>query len=83
MSIYFKRSIRRHHRERLKKKRRYYWNRDLYNESSKVLGQVVNTPHPCSCPGCGNARKYLGPTRQERRLKDEINTELNRIYYAS
>lgn len=30
-------------------------------------GIVIKTPKPCSCLMCGNKRKHLGETRQERR----------------
>ncbi len=52
-----KRAIRRHHYERLKKKRQNYWRGIL---SAERVGFVVNTPHPCSCYLCGNPRKHFG-----------------------
>lgn len=67
------RAERRHHRQRLKNKRRYYWGRDMKNEP-KYLAQVVNTPHPCSCLFCGNERKHSGKTMQERKA-DELEHE--------
>ena len=64
-----KRSERRHHTERLKKKRRIHWGREL---SDKELGEVVNTPTPCSCPLCGNPRRHFGAkTVQEKRAEEE------------
>lgn len=85
------RAERRQHRERLKKKRRFNWGRDLSKEP-KYLAMAVNTPHPCSCLCCGNERKHSGDTMQERRadslikinntlqeeleLKDEENKKL-------
>lgn len=30
---------------------------------------MIDTPHPCSCPMCGNQRAHAGPTRQERRVE--------------
>ena len=71
MSDTTKRAERRHHIERLKHKRRFYWgcNRDLA-KSPKHLAKVANTPTPCSCWMCGNARRWFGEeTIQERRLK--------------
>jgi hypothetical protein len=56
-----------HHRQRLKRNRRFYWGRDLGKEP-KRLARVVNTKKPCSCIMCGNARKHSGPPRQERRF---------------
>ena len=68
-----KRAIRRHHRERLKHKRRYHWCRDLINEP-EILARAINTPTPCSCWMCCNTRSnpWLPEkeklTRQERRF---------------
>lgn len=57
-----------HHRERLKANRRFHWGRDLHGEP-KALAVAVNTPKPCSCLMCGNARKHDGMTMQERRAE--------------
>ena len=35
----------------------------------KALAVAVNTPKPCSCLMCGNARKHDGMTMQERRAE--------------
>lgn len=63
------RALRRHHRARLKKNRRYYWGREgLADWTPCSLGKAIDTPHPCSCLGCGNSRRWLGErTIQERR----------------
>ena len=58
---------RRHHRERLMRKRRFHWGRDLSREP-EILARVVNTPCSCSCAMCGNPRWHAGPTMQERRM---------------
>lgn len=77
-----KRSVRRHHMERLKKKVvRYYdgWaqgtlyphalgmrGKDGYR-NRRVLGLLANTRQLCSEYCCGNPRKYFGEcTRQEK-----------------
>lgn len=61
------RALRRHHRARLKKARRFRWHRDLFLEPAQ-LGMLVDTPTPCSCPSCGNSRTHFGErTIQERR----------------
>ncbi len=77
-----KRAIRRHHRKRLKKNRRYHWGRDLINEP-KILAVAVNTPCSCSCAGCGNPRRHSWEnplTIQERKAledaKDQMEGEL-------
>ncbi len=60
-----KRAIRRHHYNRLKKNRRYYWGRELKDDE---VGFVVDTPHPCSRYCCGNPRKwFLEISTQEKR----------------
>jgi hypothetical protein len=51
------RAIRRAHRARLKKARRFHWGRRL---RGSALGMVVDTPTPCSCWMCGNPRRYFG-----------------------
>jgi len=64
------RAERRHHRERLKKKRRYHWGRDLKDEP-EILAMAVNTPCSCSCFMCGNPRhKYNEITMQERKANE-------------
>ena len=63
--------LRRHHRERLKKKRRFHWSRDLSKEP-KVLSRAIDTPTPCSCWMCRNLRKSEGETLQERRKDDPL-----------
>lgn len=60
------RSVRRHHRARLRARRRVHWGRDLSQEPARNLARVIDTPTPCSCWMCGNPRRYFGErTRQE------------------
>ena len=60
-----KRALRRHHRERLKNKRKHHWGRNLTDEER---AGAVDTPTPCSCYMCGNPRRYFNElTIQERR----------------
>ena len=64
------RSVRRHHIQRLKAKRRFQWGRD-YSSSPRWLGILTHTSTPCSCWACGNERKWKtdsgnGLTLQER-----------------
>lgn len=64
-----KRAIRRHHRERLKAKRRDYWG-GAFADDPKWLGKIVTTPHPMQhCLCCVNQRAIEGPTRQEIRAE--------------
>jgi len=65
--------LKRFHIARLKKKRRYYWGRDLSLEPD-VLSAVVTTPKPfCKCMMCIPARKREGVTLQEKRALDVFN----------
>ena len=64
-----KRAIRRQHRERLKRARRFWWGRKL---ERKALGMVVDTPTPCSCALCANWRALEGPTVAELRFYAEL-----------
>ena len=50
------RAERLHHRARLKEARRFHWGRDLRQEPA-VLGQVVDTPTPCSCWLCSAKKR--------------------------
>lgn len=63
------RAERRHHRERLKKARRHHWGRDL---SKEPHGMAVDTPTPCSCPMCGNPRKFFQEKTMQERRADEM-----------
>lgn len=66
------RAVRRHHRDRLKAARKNYWRGDA-SYSPRSLGQVLATPHPCSCSCCGNPRRLDDkPTIQERRLPTDV-----------
>ena len=69
------RSERRHHRERLKKARQRHWGRDLRGQP-RDLGRVVDTPTPCSCPMCGNPRRFLSLSSvQERSAQALVRSE--------
>ena len=67
------RAKRRHHVDRLKKKRAnyficYFWLGDGDRQDKKRIGQVAETPKRCSCEMCGNPRKYFKQlTVQERK----------------
>ncbi|MEM6343146.1 MAG: hypothetical protein AAF927_04675 [Bacteroidota bacterium] len=79
MSFDFKnrrRALRRHHRDRLKQKRKHYWGGDLAENSKSHL--LINTPKPCSCFMCGNPRKFAkAPSLQEQKSELEL-----RQYFA-
>lgn len=50
------RAERLHHRARLNEARRFHWGRDL-RQKPVVLGQVVDTPTPCSCWLCSAEKR--------------------------
>jgi hypothetical protein len=68
-----KRALRRHHLERLKRKRsKCHWGRELTDP--KYIGIAVSTPKTCSGPCCGNPRKWWGEkTIQERRIEQDYS----------
>ncbi len=74
------RALRRHHRERLKKTRQDYWGhrpmayQPERNWHPRSLGILTRTPHPCSCPMCGNPRRCFGERSiQERRWMQAVD----------
>lgn len=78
-----KRSIRRHHKERLKEKRKDYCSNDLWNEEEqeeRCLCISIDTPKRCSCWMCGNPRRYMKGkekyTIQELKHNIELREEL-------
>jgi hypothetical protein len=56
-----KRAVRRHHRDRLKCRRKYYHGRGSGPTDAPIteefLGRMVDTPTPCSCQMCRNPRR--------------------------
>lgn len=76
------RSERRHHRKRLKKKRLDYYGgwmktklakigapRDFCKRVVRKIGVAIDTPKPCSSPGCcGNPRRRGEKTKAEKAL---------------
>lgn len=72
------RALRRHHRERLKATRRFYWGRGrgAGSASDKTLGMALSTAAPCSCPLCGNPRRHFGEmTLQELRADEALRRD--------
>lgn len=73
-----KSAIRRHHIERLKRKRAKYrghwrgsWFWRLYGDMpDDEVAFLVDTPTPCSCDACGNPRRHWGelPPQELRQL---------------
>lgn len=64
-----KRAMRRYHRERLLRRRLRQWNYGAYYPwTAREMIRYIDTPCTCSCPYCGNPRKWFKqPTLQERR----------------
>jgi len=78
-----KRAERRHHYNRLKKRRveHNYWGQFKDNDTSPWtkpnLGMAVNTSCNCSCTMCGNPRRHFGErTLAERRNEDSIKDQI-------
>lgn len=71
------RALRRHHTQRVKRKRKDYWSGDL---DERRLGMVAHTPKPCSCSMCGNPRKYF----EEKTVQEEkfAQVELSEMIFA-
>lgn len=64
------RAFRRHKLETVKKRVVRYCTCPV--KDAKTIGQVAQTRKPCSCPMCGNPRKWFGQrTLQEINLEDE------------
>jgi hypothetical protein len=61
------RALRRHHRERLFRKRKDIWG-GRFRDDPKVRAKAIDTPTPCSCWMCRNDRQNEGPSIQERRF---------------
>ena len=59
-------SERRHHKERLKKKRK----RDIVYYKEFPINKHVITPKLCSCIMCGNMRKYFGNSKQDKTIQE-------------
>lgn len=74
-----KRAIRRQHRERLLKNRKQILKSWGYFQEipEKILKKLIDTPKPCSCPGCGNPRNsgwvtgVHSLTMQERKFLEQ------------
>lgn len=69
------RSFRRHQINRLKNKRKEYWNGD---NDSRTLGKIIQNPQICSKSCCGNPRKHFKKkTFQEiKKLKNMKEEEI-------
>ena len=58
------------------------WVKDLYGDGdtdghcAKIM---IHTRKVCSKDCCGNARKFDGPTRQERKSTDSMKVQLEEI----
>ncbi len=74
-----RRSQRRHHEVRLKNARRSYWHR-LVPMTSRELGMVSRTPHPCSCWMCGNPRRILNEKSRQERSEEAILKRMPFLY---
>lgn len=63
------RALRRHHEGRLKRRVSDYYG-GYTRSDARATGRLAHTRTLCSCPMCGNPRRYLGEvTLQERRAE--------------
>jgi len=84
-----KRALRRHHYDRIKKKRQYHWGYgrkerwvgwppaeagEINFMSPRTAGIVINTPAPCSCSMCQNPRR-VGGWNGYRLTRQELKIE--------
>lgn len=65
------RELNRHHRERMKNKRKG----DLVYHEEFPIGKHVKTPKLCSCVFCGNPRKFFGNSKESKTIQ-ELRNEL-------
>lgn len=73
-----KRSIRRHHKERLVRLRRDYWgwNDLVKNPNPRRSGMIVNNPCSCSCWMCTSPRKVNGNGKAALTLQEQSDLEV-------
>lgn len=45
-------------------------------ESARSIGLAARTPQRCSCVGCGNQRRWVGLSRQEKRAKQDAEVQV-------
>jgi len=48
---------------------------DPYADDAPIERRMRATRCPCSCVGCGNQRRWEGPTRQERKADEDMAAE--------
>ena len=67
-----KRAVRRHHNDRIKNKARRVF-KDIWKNrrmmDDDIVGRWCDNLAKCSCGGCGNQRKWMGMTLQERKAR--------------
>ena len=77
------RALRRHHRQRMIDRARrimrqtWYWSQseNVDEEIADLAPRFADNMAKCSCPTCGNPRRWYGkPTVQERRLGGGVDT---------
>lgn len=60
---------RRHHDARIRKRRLQLPRNAFARGDKRAEGRLTDTGTVCSCNMCRRARRYCGPTRQERRAE--------------
>lgn len=75
------RALRRHHMERIKRRVSTYYG-GWAGTTPRNRGMVARSRQHCSCPMCGNPRKYFGDlTPQERRAEKLPQSGLLHVWY--
>ncbi len=77
-----KAGLRRHHNQRLKKKRHAYGCL-LYAYSDRWAGRYFQTPCVCSCRMCGNQRKHHGLKFQELKALEKATKEVEPYFFVN
>lgn len=81
-----KRALRRHHKERMKRKADRIFNTINYSGfigemDKEMLSRLADNLKPCSCYVCGNPRKWWGEvTFQELKEEERWRQQLDYLY---
>ena len=78
---YSRRSLRRHHRARIRKRVKWIMREMRGYQADEVsprsLGRYTTTRTPCSCRMCGNPRRYFGKRKFQEVRQSSIGDDRN------
>ncbi|MCK5616713.1 hypothetical protein KAR91_83400 [Candidatus Pacearchaeota archaeon] len=63
------RALRRHHKQRIKNKVKYYYG-GVHINNPKYIGMASVTRHACSRYCCGNPRKHFNEVTRQEKIHD-------------